>query len=181
MQKNSKSSQSETKFGIELVRELSKNLSHFEDGRIDYSKAEIAPIVTCFIMHNNKIFLAKRGKNVRTYKGKWCTVAGYYDRAIEAEKIALMELEEEASIAKDQIDKVIEGTPFSYTDDDYGITWIVHPFLFVVNGNEVALDWEHEQMRWINPDKLPEYETVPMLQRSLDSVLENLKTAQLNK
>jgi len=181
LRKNSKSSQSETKFGIELVRELSKKYLCFKDGRVDYSKAEIAPIVTCFIMYNHKIFLAKRGNKVKTYKGKWCTVAGYYDRPIEAEKIALMELEEEASISKNQIERVIEGTPFSYTDKSYGITWIVHPFLFIVNSDNIALDWEHEQMCWIEPEELPKYETVPMLQRSLDSVLENLKTAQLNK
>jgi len=175
LQKDLNFERPQTKFDIELVKELSKSYPCFKDGRIDYSNAEIAPIVTCFIMHNNKIFLAKRGNKVRTYKGKWCTVAGYYDRPLAAEKIALMELMEEASIAKEQIDKMIKGAPFNYTDKDYGIKWVVHPFLFLVNSRKITLDWEHEEMLWIAPDKLSQYDTVPMLDRSLKSVMEIFK------
>ncbi len=163
--------QFQTEFDIELVKELQKSYPKFKDGRIDYSDAKIAPIVTCFIMHNGMIFLAKRGNKVRAYKGKWCTVAGYYDRPLEAVQIALQELKEEASIAAVQIDKTIKGVPFNYTDKDYGIRWAVHPFLFIVNSRDITLDWEHKEMIWIDPSRLSKYDTVPMLDKSLESVL----------
>lgn len=166
--------QSKIKFDIERIEELQKSYPKFKDGRTDYTNAKIVPIVTCFIMYDGMIFLAKRGNKVRTYKGKWCTVAGYYDRPLEAIKIALNELREEASIENEQIDKSIKGVPFSYTDKDYDIEWIVHPFLFIVNSKDITIDWEHSKMIWIDPDRLPEYDTVPMLDKSLNSVLKGL-------
>ena len=34
---------------LEMIGEFSKKLPKFEDGRIDYSKSDMAPVITIFI------------------------------------------------------------------------------------------------------------------------------------
>ena len=41
-----------------------------------------------------------------------------------------------------------------------GRRWLVHPFLFTLaSEREPAIDWEHEEARWVPPNALADYET----------------------
>jgi len=54
---------------------------------------------------------------------------------------------------------------------NHDTTWVVHPFLFDDLGVEVALDWEHTQLAWIEPIELGAYDTVIGLRRTLEAAL----------
>jgi len=52
------------------------------------------------------------------------------------------------------------------------IIWRIHPFLFKISSpKKIKLDWEHTEYRWINPDELCDYDTVPYLCETLQTVL----------
>jgi hypothetical protein len=34
----------------------------------------------------------------------------------------------------------------------------------------IRIDWEHDEARWINPDEIQSYDTVPKLKETLESV-----------
>lgn len=152
-----------------LLDRFSKKLPIFSDGRIDYSHADIAPVITIFIVHINKMLLLKRSSKVNTYKEKWNTVAGYLDDTNQSlfEKI-LEELHEEVRIEKDQISSYGFGSTYQFTDEDNIKTWIVHPSLVTLSKKPVIkLNWEHTEYRWITADELKNFDTVPNLKKSM--------------
>ncbi|HDD36375.1 MAG TPA: hypothetical protein ENF50_02775, partial [Archaeoglobus veneficus] len=83
---------------FEMLNEVSKKLPKLSDGRIDYSNSDVAPVVTVFVRYNNEILLLKRSNKVRTYKGKWNTVAGYIDEFKPLKEKILEELREEIGV-----------------------------------------------------------------------------------
>ncbi len=155
----------------EILKELDKTLPKFPDGRIDYSKSSVALVITVFIRYKDKILLLKRSDKVSTYKGKWNTVAGYLDEIKPLEEKILEELKEEIGVEKDIISSIILGDPFEFKDERIGKKWIVTPALVELRKPEIKLDWEHTEYRWVDPEEIRNFETVPNLDLSLKRVL----------
>ena len=49
--------------------------------------------------------------------------------------------------------------------------WEIFPFLFEVKDNEIKLNWENTEFKWIKAEELKNYQTVPSLQRVLFNLL----------
>ncbi len=156
----------------EVLREFAEKLPRFPDGRIDYSNSDKAPVLTCFVRFEDKILLLKRSDRVRTHKGKWNTVAGYVDEPKPIREKALEELHEELGISEQNILQCKMGSPYEFFDPDEQKTWLVHPLLVELKQRpDIKLDWEHTEFKWISPNKLTTYDTVPKLDESLKRVL----------
>ncbi|MFH1591531.1 MAG: NUDIX domain-containing protein [archaeon] len=128
-------------------------------------------VVSSFIRHDGRLLLLKRSENVGTYQGKWGIAAGHVepeDTSMEAR--ARIEIEEELGIPRDTPVLVKSGESLVLDDHDIGISWEIHPFLFDVPSDEITLDWEHTDYRWIDPSELSSHDIVPMLDRSLETV-----------
>jgi translation initiation factor 2B subunit (eIF-2B alpha/beta/delta family) len=80
------------------------------------------------------------------------------------------EIEEELGLVSSEVDLVRSGEPLRVYDEDKDTVWIVHPFLFNAKERNIELDWEHTESKWINPDDLNSYETVPKLRETLERV-----------
>jgi len=155
----------------EIVRYFDKNLPHFADGRINYSKSSKAAVVTVFIKYKDKILLLKRSDKVRTYKNKWNSVAGYLDELKSIDEKALEELKEEIGLNPKSVASLTTGKPFKMFDMKIRKTWFVHPVLVKVkNKPNIKLDWEHSNYRWINPKDLIKFDIVPNLSKSFADV-----------
>ena len=154
------------------VARFHKNLPHFPDGRIDYSNSDSAPVLTCFVMYNDKILLLKRSEKVATYKGLWNTVAGYLDESAPLSHKVSEELAEELHITPEQVGSMKIGRIFEIKDTDINKTWIIHPVLVQLKEQpKIKLDWEHTEYKWISPDTIEQYEGVPDLGKSLNHAL----------
>jgi 8-oxo-dGTP diphosphatase len=129
-------------------------------------------IVTAFIEYRGKVLLLRRSQRVKTMKGKWAGVSGYIE-AYERPLIrVLKEIEEETGLTHKNVRVLREGIPMEATDDARPdiILWVVHPFYVSTNSNAVNLDWEHDQYKWINPNEIENFDTVPRLKAALDRV-----------
>lgn len=145
-----------------LIRNLSLNHPKTSDGRIDYTNADTAAVLTIFIKHNDKILLLRRSKQVLTYKGKWNTVAGYLDELVPIEKKIFEELHEELQIKKHDISSIRIGSHFEFHDPTIQKIWIVFPVLVTLHHKpEIKLDREHTEYRWIDPKEIDTFDTVP--------------------
>ncbi|HEX9879600.1 MAG TPA: NUDIX domain-containing protein [Candidatus Binatia bacterium] len=148
------------------------HLPRLPDGRIDYSRSDRAPVVTCFVKFQGKILLLKRSDRVRTYRGKWSAVAGYLDEPVSIRAKALKELEEELEIPPSEVVRVRTAPPYEFFDPEAKKSWLVHPVLVEVRRKpEIKLDWEHTEWRWILPHEMARYDTVPKLEESLRRVI----------
>jgi len=157
---------------IKILGELGEKLPKFPDGRIDFSKSNVAPVITVFVKYGDKILLLKRSDKVSTYKGKWNTVAGYLDEIKPIEEKVLEELREELGVGEESILSIHIADLFEFKDSRIEKTWIVTPVLVELEKEpEITLDWEHTDYTWIHPDELKNFDTVPNLDKSLERAL----------
>jgi 8-oxo-dGTP diphosphatase len=133
-------------------------------------------IVTAFIEYDGKVLLLRRSQRVKTMKGKWAGVSGYIEANERPLIRALKEIEEETGLTNKNVQVLREGRPLEAADDTRSdiIVWVVHPFCFRTNNNVVNLDWEHDQYKWINPDEIENFDTVPRLKEALDRVYQGI-------
>ena len=134
-------------------------------------------IVTAFVEYRGKILLLRRSQKVKTMKGKWAGVSGYIEKSEEPVRRAITEIEEETGFTNENIKFLEEGKPLEAADNmrPNNITWVVHPFYFRSNIDDVQLDWEHDAYKWINPSEIEKFDTVPRLKEAFDRACFNLK------
>ncbi len=124
-------------------------------------------VVSCFIKKNDKILILKRSEKVRSYSGKWATVSGYVEKNEKPEETAFKEIREETGTEG----KLIRKGKIIHVKDNEG-EWFVHPFLFEIKSGNIRIDWEHTDYRWIKPEEIKNYDTVPILKEALENVTE---------
>jgi 8-oxo-dGTP diphosphatase len=134
-------------------------------------------IVTVFIEYRGKILLLRRSQKVKTMKGKWAGVSGYIEKSEEPIRRAITEIKEETGFTDENIKFLEEGKALKAADNvrPNNITWVVHPFYFRSNTDDVQLDWEHDAYKWIHPSELEKFDTVPRLKEAFDRVFFNLE------
>jgi 8-oxo-dGTP diphosphatase len=127
-------------------------------------------VVTCFLESDGEILLLRRSERVGSYQGRWAGVSGYIETT--ADEQALVEIEEETSLFGEDLQLIRKGEPLSVEDEQFGVRWLVHPYLFhIKNREKIQIDWEHKEVRWIDPREIVNYQTVPMLEETLAKVL----------
>jgi 8-oxo-dGTP pyrophosphatase MutT (NUDIX family) len=127
-------------------------------------------VVTVFLEHDKKILLLKRSQKARTMKGLWAGISGYMENNDSLAQ-ALKEINEETGLSNEKLRLIRMGHPLEVTESNNpGIIWLVHPYLFHSITHFIKLDWEHDEARWINPNEIQSYDTVPRLKEALSSV-----------
>jgi len=126
-------------------------------------------VVTCFLESENEILILRRSEQVGSYQGKWAGVSGYIETT--ADEQALTEIEEETSLSREDVELIKRGKPLPIEDKRLGVRWVVHPYLFhIKDRDKIKIDWEHKETRWIAPEDIDNYQTVPMLKETLTQV-----------
>lgn len=123
--------------------------------------------VSCILLYDEKILLLKRSYRVKTNRGLWSVVAGEVEG--DPYRTALNEIEEETGLAKSEIVFILRGKPFDVSLTKNSMTTI-HPFLFSTIKNEIRLNWEHDEFRWISPKAIEELKLVPRFSDMLRSI-----------
>ncbi len=135
---------------------------------------EEAKVVTCFLLRRgtggDEVLLLRRSQQVGTYRGRWAGVSGYIETE-EPLAQAYTEIEEETGLSRDELTLLRTGEPLEVVDAEADRRWIVHPFLFAVaHPDKIRADWEHVETRWVRPQDVADYETVPQLDDALRRV-----------
>ena len=125
-------------------------------------------VVTCFLECDGKVLILRRSGLVGSFQGKWAGVSGYIETT--ADEQALVEIEEETGLCREEVELVKKGSSLKVEGE--GVRWVVYPFLFrVKEKGKIKTDWEHDDGRWVAPDEIDNYPTVPMLKEALSKVL----------
>lgn len=121
-------------------------------------------MVTCFLEHNGKILLLQRSTQVGSYAERWAGISGFIETGVDPLDQAWQEISEEAGLGREHLELIKMGPVLEVTDEKLGKKWVVHPFRYnVQNPDQVKIDWEHTQSKWIDPEEIKEHATVPGL------------------
>ena len=126
-------------------------------------------VVTCFLESGGEILILRRSERVGSYRGRWAGVSGYVETTPDEQ--ALVEISEETALCKEDLRLIKKGKPLPVEDKRLGVRWIVHPYLFhIKERDKIRIDWEHKETKWIKPEEISNYQTVPMLKETLARV-----------
>ena len=129
-------------------------------------------IVTSFIKNNNKILILKRSDKVRSMKNLWSGVSGIIENNEIPVNRAKIEIFEEVGIKEKEIRLVKKLEKMKIQSQQYkNHEWEIFPFLFETNNENVELNWENSEFKWITPKELKNYQTVPSLEKILVNLL----------
>ena len=103
----------------------------------------------------------------------WAGVSGIIEKndtsPLDRAKIEILEEtginEEEIELLKANERMKIESVQYKNHE------WNIFPFLFKTKNLEIKLNWENSEFKWIKPNEIKNYETVPKLEKILFSLL----------
>jgi len=136
-------------------------------GQTDYTHVRRAPVVNCVVQYQDKILLVRRSDKVEFYPGYWNGISGFLDDGRSVREKAKEEVREEAGIAEKNIVAIAEGKVFEQDEQEYDKTWVVHPVLVEVNKDNIRLDWEAQDYRWVTVDETKKFNLLPGFDRVL--------------
>ena len=129
-------------------------------------------IVTSFIKYNDQILILKRSEKVRSMKGLWSGVSGIIENNENPIDRAKIEIFEEVGIKEKEIRLVKKLEKMKIQSQQYkNHEWEIFPFLFETNNENLELNWENSEFKWITPKELKNYQTVPSLEKILVNLL----------
>ena len=129
-------------------------------------------IVTSFIKYNDQILILKRSEKVRSMKGLWSGVSGIIENNENPIDRAKIEIFEEVGIKEKEIKLVKKLEKMKIQSQQYkNHQWEIFPFLFETKNENIELNWENSEFKWILPKELKNYQTVPSLEKILINLL----------
>ena len=129
-------------------------------------------IVTVFITQNNKYLILKRSEKVKTMKSLWAGISGIIEGNEDPLYRAKKEIWEETGIPENCLTLIKSAPEILIDSPQYdNHEWVVFPFLFSVQDPTITLNWENKEYRWVIPQDIKQFETVPSLERVLSSLL----------
>jgi len=155
----------------EWLRRAAKQYGTFDDGRVNYTDAPIAPAVMCTLKFKDKILLAKRAYGLADANGYWSIINGFIDEDKPVVDIAAQEFREELSLNIDP--KNVKVAPsYKMKSQNEKRQYIVFPCLVVIDYEPVIkLDREHTEYRWIDRADLENYYILNDLPLVVDAAL----------
>ena len=149
---------------------MKKPVFKLKPGQVDYTNARWAPVINCVVKHKDKILIVQRSTELNFYPEYWNGISGFLDDSRDIEEKVRDELKEEAGIEEKDITSIHPGKIFHQDEPAYKKTWIVHPVLVEVATDNVVLDWEAQDYKWIEIKEAKNFNLLP----GFDKVLEIL-------
>lgn len=136
-------------------------------GTVEVSEVRGTPVVTAILRNRGRILIVRRSEGVRSFGGRWSAISGHLEGREDSKGRAVQEVREETGLRGIRFRAA--GPPVCARGD--GTIYIVHPFLFDAPSRRVRLDWENVDYRWIRPEELARFKTVPRLKDVVEAVL----------
>jgi 8-oxo-dGTP pyrophosphatase MutT (NUDIX family) len=142
-------------------------------GQIDFTHARWAPVVVCAVQHGEKILVVKRSAELNFYPNLWNGIGGFLDDHKSLEEKVYEEFSEELGLEKEAIESIFLGEIFDMDDPELKKTWVIHPILVKVSTDQVKLDWEAQEYKWVSIEEARSMDLLPSFHVVLDKVFKN--------
>jgi predicted aconitase with swiveling domain/ADP-ribose pyrophosphatase YjhB (NUDIX family) len=135
-------------------------------GTLELPDVKAVPVVSVVLRNRGRILIVRRSDSVGTFRGRWSAISGYLEGREAPKSRAVREVHEETGLRR-IVFRAAAPRIFARTD---ATLFVVHPFLFDVPVRKVRLDRENVEHRWIRPEELDGFETVPRLKDVVQAV-----------
>ncbi len=143
---------------IDLICHGDHVLVDGDNGTVELPGVERKAVVTVFLRRGDRILLVRRGDKVGSYPGLWSGISGHMEGS-DPVKQAHEEVLEETGLSGVVVTR---GKNLHVRDEN--IIWAITPVLMdVVTDEEVELNWENIEYKWVYPDEIRGMNTVPRL------------------
>ena len=130
-------------------------------GQVDFTNIRWAPVVNCVLKYKDKILLVQRNKSMKLYPEYWNGISGFLDDNKSLEEKVFEELKEEVGLVEKDVLSIKPGQVFDQDAPDYNKTWIVHPVLVNVKSDQIKLDWEAQNYKWLKLSEVKKLKLLP--------------------
>ena len=139
-------------------------------GQVDFTNVRWAPVINCVLKFRNKILVVQRSPHMRFYPGSWNGISGFLDDQKSLKEKVYQEVKEELGFSSKQVLSTKLGTIFNLDEPKYKKTWIVHPVLVRVSTDDIKLDWEAVNHKWLAPQNAKTLKLLPEFNRVLKAL-----------
>lgn len=110
----------------------------------------------------DRVLLLRRATDMDVFPGRWNFPSGQIEDE-QPEHAAVRELQEETGLRGS-----IERNGDLLTLDETDHSFKLHPFFVMVDDIRVTLNEEHDQYRWVEKERINQFDTVPALRKDLE-------------
>jgi len=160
----------------DILREGDQAVIDADAGSMELPNVVERTVVTVILKRGDKVLILKRSDKVATYKGQWAGVSGGLQQGEEPVEAARREMAEETGLNLGKDEMTVSGHPIFARDEE--VLWKIHPFLAEIQQESMTLDWEHDECRWVSPADIRNYQTVPKLDKVIESLLREQSIAK---
>jgi ADP-ribose pyrophosphatase YjhB (NUDIX family) len=144
----------------------------FADGRVDYKRADIAPIILCVVTCGEEFLLLKRGYGLADAEGYWSVVTGFIDEVKPVKQQVVQEIKEELGLSVDP-NTVRLGRSYTLQNSQEKRGYIIFPArLSLLRKPRIVLSDEHTDHVWITKEKLDKYKILDDLPHAIEVALQ---------
>ena len=105
-------------------------------------------------------------------RGLWAGISGIIEGTEDPYQRAKIEIFEEVGLLENSFVFIKSSPSIIISSPQYeNHQWTVFPFMFSVKEPTLKLNWENSEFRWVAIDEIPNYKTVPNLDKVLASLL----------
>ena len=110
---------------------------------------------------------------MKSMKCLWAGISGIIEKDDSTPlNRAKIEIFEETGIREEEIELLKEVKRMKILSQQYkNHEWNIFPFLFKAKNPKIKLNWENSAFKWIEPNEIKNYETVPELEKILFRLL----------
>lgn len=125
---------------------------------------EAKEILVGVVQKGSKVLIIKRATHNKYDPGRWEFVSVFV-KETDIEKQAVSQVKSETGL---NVKLIKVGNVFK-VEDEYG-NWLIHPFLFMPQNQEVKIDKDHTDYRWVTPGELIDFDCVKDLDGNLTAL-----------
>jgi 8-oxo-dGTP pyrophosphatase MutT (NUDIX family) len=152
---------------IEGIRTGDRIILDGDRGILELPDVKAVPVVSVVLRNRGRILIVRRSDSVGTFRGRWSAISGYLEGHEPPRSRAVREVREETGLRR-IVFRASAPPIFARADAKL---FVVHPFLFEAPSRKVRLDWENVEHRWIRPEELDQFESVPRLKDVVQEVI----------